>query len=96
MSRPSSDNAERSPLVLLVVLLGGLVFGVGLAVSEMAKPEVVLDFPQRTEVVALENLPGVGTQFELVLQVLFLGILLLLLGHSLPMCYHSTNISVLD
>jgi uncharacterized membrane protein YedE/YeeE len=46
MSRPSSDNAERSPLVLLVVLLGGLVFGVGLAVSEMAKPEVVLDFLQ--------------------------------------------------
>jgi len=45
-SRPNADNAEGSPLVLLVVLLGGLVFGVGLAVSEMAKPEVVLDFLQ--------------------------------------------------
>ena len=37
---------ERSPWVLAVVLLGGLVFGFGLALSEMAKPEVVLDFLQ--------------------------------------------------
>jgi uncharacterized membrane protein YedE/YeeE len=42
----SDTDVERNPLVLLVVLLGGLVFGVGLAVSEMAKPEVVLDFLQ--------------------------------------------------
>jgi uncharacterized membrane protein YedE/YeeE len=42
----ATDGSERSPLVLAVVLLGGLVFGFGLALSEMAKPEVVLDFLQ--------------------------------------------------
>ena len=41
-----TDGSERSPWVLAVVLLGGLVFGFGLALSEMAKPEVVLDFLQ--------------------------------------------------
>ncbi|CQH62381.1 DUF4341/DUF395 family protein [Halobacterium hubeiense] len=48
MTRESeaTDGSERSPLVLAVVLLGGLVFGFGLALSEMAKPEVVLDFLQ--------------------------------------------------
>jgi uncharacterized membrane protein YedE/YeeE len=38
--------SDRHPLFLPVVFLGGLVFGVGLAVSEMAKPEVVLNFLQ--------------------------------------------------
>jgi uncharacterized membrane protein YedE/YeeE len=32
--------------VLATVFVGGLVFGVGLAVSRMARPEVVLDFLQ--------------------------------------------------
>ncbi|UHH26864.1 DUF6691 family protein [Halobacterium noricense] len=32
--------------MLAVVLLGGIVFGFGLALSGMAKPEVVLDFLQ--------------------------------------------------
>lgn len=45
-SGDADGTAERRPLVLLVVLVGGVVFGVGLAVSEMAKPEVVLDFLQ--------------------------------------------------
>ncbi|GGL37092.1 hypothetical protein GCM10009037_20810 [Halarchaeum grantii] len=36
----------RGPAFGAVVYLGGLVFGVGLAVSGMAKPEVVLDFLQ--------------------------------------------------
>lgn len=40
-------NAEqRSPLFLPVVYVGGLLFGLGLAVSGMARPEVVLDFLQ--------------------------------------------------
>jgi hypothetical protein len=37
---------ERSPVFLLVVYLGGLLFGAGLAISQMARPEVVLDFLQ--------------------------------------------------
>ena len=36
----------RHPLFMPLVLLGGFVFGVGLAVSRMARPEVVLDFLQ--------------------------------------------------
>ncbi len=38
--------SDQHPLFLPVVFAGGLVFGIGLAVSEMAKPEVVLDFLQ--------------------------------------------------
>jgi uncharacterized membrane protein YedE/YeeE len=38
--------SDRHPLFLPVVLLGGLLFGFGLAVSHMARPEVVLDFLQ--------------------------------------------------
>ncbi|MFC4451170.1 YeeE/YedE family protein [Halorussus aquaticus] len=37
---------ERSPLFLPVIYVGGLIFGFGLAVSGMARPEVVLDFLQ--------------------------------------------------
>lgn len=40
------SGADRSRLFLPVVYLGGLVFGLGLAVSKMARPEVVLDFLQ--------------------------------------------------
>lgn len=40
---------DRHPLFLPAVFLGGLVFGVGLAVSEMAKPEVVLAFLQLSD-----------------------------------------------
>lgn len=38
--------SDRHPLLWPVVFVGGLFFGVGLAVSEMAKPEVVLNFLQ--------------------------------------------------
>ena len=38
--------SSRHPLFPAAVVLGGLVFGVGLAVSRMARPEVVLDFLQ--------------------------------------------------
>jgi uncharacterized membrane protein YedE/YeeE len=37
---------SRSPAFLLVVLVGGLLFGFGLGYSQMARPEVVLDFLQ--------------------------------------------------
>ncbi|MFB6142100.1 MAG: DUF6691 family protein [Halorientalis sp.] len=36
----------RSPWFLPVIYVGGLVFGLGLAISGMARPEVVLDFLQ--------------------------------------------------
>ncbi|WP_135302006.1 DUF6691 family protein [Haloarcula amylovorans] len=40
------SDAEQSPLFLPVIYVGGLIFGLGLAVSGMARPEVVLDFLQ--------------------------------------------------
>ncbi|MGZ0746938.1 YeeE/YedE family protein [Haloparvum sp. AD34] len=40
------SESGRSPLFLPVIYLGGLVFGLGLAISGMARPEVVLDFLQ--------------------------------------------------
>lgn len=45
MSRVTAQGG-RHPLFMPVVFAGGLVFGVGLAVSRMARPEVVLDFLQ--------------------------------------------------
>ncbi|WP_435102011.1 DUF6691 family protein [Halarchaeum sp. P4] len=40
------SDGERSAAFTTVVYVGGLVFGVGLALSGMAKPEIVLDFLQ--------------------------------------------------
>ncbi|WP_418280066.1 DUF6691 family protein [Halorubrum sp. DTA98] len=37
---------EGHPLFLPLVFLGGAVFGVGLAVSQMARPEIVIEFLQ--------------------------------------------------
>jgi uncharacterized membrane protein YedE/YeeE len=37
---------NRHPLFVPVVLVGGLIFGFGLAYSQMARPEVVLNFLQ--------------------------------------------------
>ncbi|MBP1922056.1 putative membrane protein YedE/YeeE [Halorubrum alkaliphilum] len=37
---------ESHPLFLPLVFIGGAVFGVGLAVSQMARPEIVLEFLQ--------------------------------------------------
>lgn len=37
---------DRHPLFIPTIFVGGLVFGVGLAVSRMARPEIVLDFLQ--------------------------------------------------
>ncbi len=39
-------DAERSPLFLPIIYVGGLIFGLGLAASGMARPEIVLDFLQ--------------------------------------------------
>jgi len=40
------SDETRSPWFLPVIYVGGLIFGLGLAVSGMARPEVVLDFLQ--------------------------------------------------
>ncbi|MFB6077990.1 MAG: DUF6691 family protein [Halarchaeum sp.] len=37
---------QRSPWFVPAIFAGGLVFGLGLAISGMARPEVVLDFLQ--------------------------------------------------
>jgi uncharacterized membrane protein YedE/YeeE len=42
----SPAGGERSRYFLPLVFVGGLVVGLGLAVSHMARPEVVLDFLQ--------------------------------------------------
>ncbi|ADB63131.1 protein of unknown function DUF395 YeeE/YedE (plasmid) [Haloterrigena turkmenica DSM 5511] len=39
-------NGNRHPLFMPLILVGGLIFGFGLAFSHMARPEVVLDFLQ--------------------------------------------------
>jgi uncharacterized membrane protein YedE/YeeE len=39
-----SANTGRHPLFLPVILVGGLIFGFGLGFSQMARPEVVLNF----------------------------------------------------
>ena len=42
----TGTQARRHPLFMPLIILGGLLFGFGLAYSEMARPEVVLDFLQ--------------------------------------------------
>jgi hypothetical protein len=42
----SGAPQDRGLLFNALILVGGLVFGVGLAVSQMARPEVVLNFLQ--------------------------------------------------
>ena len=39
-------TSNRHPLFLPIIFVGGLVFGIGLAFSHMARPEVVLSFLQ--------------------------------------------------
>ena len=46
MSSGGPTQQTRSRWTLPLVYLGGLVFGVGLALSRMVRPEVVLDFLQ--------------------------------------------------
>jgi uncharacterized membrane protein YedE/YeeE len=43
---PDTAGSGRHPLFVPLVLVGGLIFGFGLAYSQMARPEVVLDFLQ--------------------------------------------------
>lgn len=45
-AKPVSSVPTSHPLRLPVVFLGGVIFGFGLALSRMVRPEVVLDFLQ--------------------------------------------------
>ena len=45
LTEPQADH-DGSPFFLPLVFVGGFVFGIGLAVSQMARPEVVLSFLQ--------------------------------------------------
>lgn len=47
-TEPRADH-DSSPYFLPLVFVGGFIFGVGLAVSQMARPEVVLSFLQFTD-----------------------------------------------
>lgn len=49
MAGPDEPGGDRHPLFMPVIVIGGLLFGVGLAASHMARPEVVLDFLQLTD-----------------------------------------------
>jgi len=42
-------SADRHPLFKPLIFVGGLIFGFGLAFSQMARPEVVLQFLQFTD-----------------------------------------------
>jgi uncharacterized membrane protein YedE/YeeE len=46
----SATDTSHSPLFLLLIVVGGLLFGFGLGYSQMARPEVVLDFLQLQDV----------------------------------------------
>ena len=49
MSKPGTERTEdhdSSPWFLPLVFVGGFIFGIGLAVSQMARPEIVLEFLQ--------------------------------------------------
>jgi len=49
MAGANGPGGGRHPLFMPVILVGGLLFGFGLAASHMARPEVVLDFLQLTD-----------------------------------------------
>ena len=49
MADADSSGDSRYSLCMLAILFGGLLFGFGLAASHMARPEVVIDFLQLTD-----------------------------------------------
>ncbi len=48
-STKAPEDHDQSPWFLPLVFLGGFIFGVGLALSQMARPEIVLSFLQFTD-----------------------------------------------
>lgn len=70
---------EGHPLFLPLVFLGGFIFGIGLAVSQMARPEIVLEFLQFDDFGLLFVMGGAAA----VTGITFWG--LTLSGRSAPM-----------
>ena len=62
-----SEHESRHPLFVPVIAVGGLLFGFGLAYSEMARPEVVIDFLQ------LQDLGLLFVMVSAVVAAFFLG-----------------------
>jgi uncharacterized membrane protein YedE/YeeE len=62
MSRKGNAETEqeRHPLFMPLIIVGGLIFGFGLGLSRMSRPEVVLDFLQFDDLGLLFVL-GVGS-----------------------------------
>lgn len=61
MTGTEGSDGGRHPLFVPVFLLGGLVFGFGLGISHMARPEVVLDFLQFEDLGLLFVMFGAAT-----------------------------------
>ena len=70
---------ESHPLFLPLVFVGGFIFGIGLAVSQMARPEIVLEFLQFDDFGLLFVMGGASA----VVTVAFWG--LTLSGQSAPL-----------
>ncbi len=70
---------EGHPLFLPLIFLGGFIFGIGLAVSQMARPEIVLEFLQFDDFGLLFVMGGAAA----VTGIAFWG--LTLSGRSAPM-----------
>ena len=70
-----SSAGSRHPLFVPVVAVGGLLFGFGLAYSEMARPEVVLDFLQLQDLGLLFVMGGAAgvTALTIALATRYLG-----------------------
>jgi uncharacterized membrane protein YedE/YeeE len=56
----SAAGSSRSPLLIPLIIVGGLLFGFGLAYSGMARPEIVLDFLQLQDLGLLFVMGGVA------------------------------------
>lgn len=74
---------ESHPLFLPLVFLGGFIFGVGLALSQMARPEIVLEFLQFRDFGLLFVMGGASV----LVGITFWG--LTLSGRSAPLTGHS-------
>lgn len=70
---------ESHPLFLPLIFLGGFVFGIGLAVSQMARPEIVIEFLQLRDLGLLFVMGGASV----VAAITFWG--LTLSGRSAPL-----------
>ena len=63
----ASEDHTASPWFLPVVFVGGFVFGVGLAVSQMARPEIVLAFLQFSDLGLVFVMGGAAAVVSVVL-----------------------------